>query len=1009
MNVLCSAKACPVLLSTTCVFYEGENLIYTGINTNDNLQEALQKIDETIGNTFLAFVPLSRTITINGVTQNLSANRTWTVPSNNIYNSDGTLTGNRIVTVNDKQLVFRSNPTTTLQNYTFTIGTPTGVPPSTWPSSVIFEGEYLMSTANAEPYNTRVWGRNQSAGTRSLWVNQVFADITGESTGATNIYNQFFATRRGSLTDTSTTATSFMRGVWSEIGHRYGGASATLATINTSNQEAFFAQNLNITGNITNAIGFYAQSQTGLTGTPFTTNVTNYYGFFQYTIVVDTKSTITNHYGLFLSTPLIGTGGTIVNRWGIYAPDIATRHYFNGNVLLGTTTDTGLYKLDVNGAARVKGDVWFDSNDAGQSVLRVGSNTNVYFTVNSLGSVSAKGFQTNAGNTYINADGTMMVNSSLASPSAITVGEYTSGGNFLVFRGQYTVPFMVWSQAGLQFGNNASAVASALVELNSTTKGFLQPRMTTTERNAIASPATGLQVYNTTTNTNDYYNGTSWNTVSTGNIYTVDGTLTGNRTLTTAGNTLAFRTGGVDEFLFTPNNGSTFPIFKVYNVSFGGKLDLGYGYFQVGGGALSFGNTNSGNINIFAGTQKAQLFGGTGNLLIQTGGTFTDAGYKLDVQGTARVSGYALFGSGNSGTPLATLADFRGGSDVDFIQVARVSTSSDRYVRMYANGQINALSTKTDSAPYTFAAADNANTSGVRGLFTLTNTFNPTSGTATYTTFQINQTINQTGGANGITRGLYVNPTLTSAFDFRAIETTAGNVLFGSNFFWDNINGRLGIGTNTPAHRLQVKSSATNTDVISILNTSNVSLFRVFNGGSGQSLVDIGGTVLIRSDAALSYINSGNFAIGTTTDAGFKFDVNGTARIQGSLTMGLTQIIYWGSQLVLSRPGSSGVILSTGGGQLSIVNSANTSNLLTILNTGEATFLSSVQAGGGTTNASAVLQADSTTKGFLPPRMTNTQRTAIATPAVGLMVYCTDSVEGYYVYTSLGWKSLTMV
>ena len=54
-------------------------------------------------------------------------------------------------------------------------------------------------------------------------------------------------------------------------------------------------------------------------------------------------------------------------------------------------------------------------------------------------------------------------------------------------------------------------------------------------------------------------------------------------------------------------------------------------------------------------------------------------------------------------------------------------------------------------------------------------------------------------------------------------------------------------------------------------------------------------------------------------------------------------------------------------------------------------------------NASAVLQADSTTKGFLPPRMTNAQRSAISSPAVGLIVYCTDMVEGLYVYKSTGW------
>jgi hypothetical protein len=54
-------------------------------------------------------------------------------------------------------------------------------------------------------------------------------------------------------------------------------------------------------------------------------------------------------------------------------------------------------------------------------------------------------------------------------------------------------------------------------------------------------------------------------------------------------------------------------------------------------------------------------------------------------------------------------------------------------------------------------------------------------------------------------------------------------------------------------------------------------------------------------------------------------------------------------------------------------------------------------------NASARLQVDSTTQGFLPPRMTNAERTAIATPAIGLIVYCTDAVEGLYVYKSTGW------
>lgn len=52
--------------------------------------------------------------------------------------------------------------------------------------------------------------------------------------------------------------------------------------------------------------------------------------------------------------------------------------------------------------------------------------------------------------------------------------------------------------------------ASAALDVDSTTKGFLAPRQTTVQRDAISSPATGLQVYNTTTKRLEYYNGTVW-------------------------------------------------------------------------------------------------------------------------------------------------------------------------------------------------------------------------------------------------------------------------------------------------------------------------------------------------------------------------------------------------------------------------------------------------------------------------------------------------------------------
>jgi uncharacterized protein (TIGR02145 family) len=52
--------------------------------------------------------------------------------------------------------------------------------------------------------------------------------------------------------------------------------------------------------------------------------------------------------------------------------------------------------------------------------------------------------------------------------------------------------------------------ASAQLEVSSTTKGFLPPRLTTGQRDAIANPADGLIIYNTTTNTLEYKTASAW-------------------------------------------------------------------------------------------------------------------------------------------------------------------------------------------------------------------------------------------------------------------------------------------------------------------------------------------------------------------------------------------------------------------------------------------------------------------------------------------------------------------
>lgn len=64
-----------------------------------------------------------------------------------------------------------------------------------------------------------------------------------------------------------------------------------------------------------------------------------------------------------------------------------------------------------------------------------------------------------------------------------------------------------------------------------------------------------------------------------------------------------------------------------------------------------------------------------------------------------------------------------------------------------------------------------------------------------------------------------------------------------------------------------------------------------------------------------------------------------------------------------------------------------------------------IYSGAGTIDVSARLQADSTSQGFLPPRLTTTQRDAISTPATGLLIFNTSDGQ-YNFYNGAAWTAL---
>lgn len=92
------------------------------------------------------------------------------------------------------------------------------------------------------------------------------------------------------------------------------------------------------------------------------------------------------------------------------------------------------------------------------------------------------------------------------------VTSLTGSANQILFNG-VTTP-----QTGAVTATLASTVvigggvvdSKSVLTLNSTTLGFLPPRMTTTQKNAITSPTSGLTLYDSTLNDLQFYNGSTW-------------------------------------------------------------------------------------------------------------------------------------------------------------------------------------------------------------------------------------------------------------------------------------------------------------------------------------------------------------------------------------------------------------------------------------------------------------------------------------------------------------------
>ena len=189
---------------------------------------------------------------------------------------------------------------------------------------------------------------------------------------------------------------------------------------------------------------------------------------------------------------------------------------------------------------------------------------------------------------------------------------------------------------------------------------------------------------------------------------------------------------------------------------------------------------------------------------------------------------------------------------------------------------------------------------------------------------------------------------------------SSGSAITGeSNLFWDATNDRLGIGVNNPAYKLEVNGKIFSSTELqannAVINTTGG--YATFGSNSSAVGVRVGRDAFF-DDIIIN--TGGNVSIGTTSDPGFKLNVNGTGRFSGALTTSGDLFISGASKAVVFNSAANFFtqIYELSG---SLVLQTGNNPRLTLASTGAATFSSSVTAGsiirsGGT--SSQYLMAD---------------------------------------------------
>lgn len=195
-----------------------------------------------------------------------------------------------------------------------------------------------------------------------------------------------------------------------------------------------------------------------------------------------------------------GVSGAIqFSNGSAFASDAANLFWDDTNNRLGIGTNAPSATTHIKGSG---------STSATTSLLVQNSGGTEWFKIRDDGQIN---ISTTNGQTFVQGTTTFQAQTA-AQNMVLFLGALTTGTFFRTTTNSTDYPLEA-NANGLtvrSFGSTAHN-ASAVLDVQSTTRGLLPPRMTTTQKNAISSPAAGLVVYDSTTNKLCCYNGSTWN------------------------------------------------------------------------------------------------------------------------------------------------------------------------------------------------------------------------------------------------------------------------------------------------------------------------------------------------------------------------------------------------------------------------------------------------------------------------------------------------------------------